>query len=69
MQAIRKNMERMEEHVVGADDQALQYMLTDLALIMWSVDNCFTMIMYSVIVRRIQLRSAIANNRILRKAN
>ena len=23
MQAIRKNMERMEEHVVGADDQAL----------------------------------------------
>jgi len=29
MQATRKNMERMEEHVVGADDQALQYMLTD----------------------------------------
>jgi SRSO17 transposase len=29
MQAIRKNMERMEEHVVGADDQALQYMLTE----------------------------------------
>jgi SRSO17 transposase len=29
MQAIRKNMERMEEHVIGADDQALQYMLTE----------------------------------------
>jgi FOG: Transposase len=29
MQATRKNMERMEEHVVGADDQALQYMLTE----------------------------------------
>ena len=29
MQAPRKNMERMEEHVVGANDQALQYMLTD----------------------------------------
>ena len=29
MQATRKNMERMEEHVVGADNQALQYMLTD----------------------------------------
>ncbi len=29
MQAHRKNMERMEEHVVDADDQALQYMLTD----------------------------------------
>ena len=29
MQAPLKNMERMEEHVVGADDQALQYMLTD----------------------------------------
>jgi SRSO17 transposase len=29
MQALRKNMERMEEHVVGADDQALQYMLTE----------------------------------------
>lgn len=29
MQAARKNMERMEEHVVGADDQALQYMLTE----------------------------------------
>jgi len=29
MQAIRKNMERMEEYVIGADDQALQYMLTE----------------------------------------
>ena len=29
MQATRKNMERMEEHVIGADDQALQYMLTE----------------------------------------
>ena len=29
MQAIRKNMERMEEPVVGADDQALQYLLTE----------------------------------------
>jgi SRSO17 transposase len=29
MQAARKNMERMEAHVVGADDHALQYMLTD----------------------------------------
>lgn len=29
MQAPRKNMERMEEHVLDADDQALQYMLTD----------------------------------------
>jgi SRSO17 transposase len=29
VQASRKNMERMEEHVVGADDQALQYMLTE----------------------------------------
>jgi SRSO17 transposase len=29
MQAPRKNMERMEEHVVGADDQAMQYMLTE----------------------------------------
>ena len=29
MQAPLKNMERMEEHVVGANDQALQYMLTD----------------------------------------
>jgi len=29
MQAPRKNMERMEEQVVGADDQALQYMLTE----------------------------------------
>jgi len=29
MQATRKNMERMEEHVKGADDQALQYMLTE----------------------------------------
>ena len=29
MQATRKNMERMEAPVVGADDQALQYMLTE----------------------------------------
>ena len=29
MQALKKNMGRMEEHVVGADDQALQYMLTE----------------------------------------
>jgi len=29
MQATRKNMERMEENVVGANDQALQYMLTE----------------------------------------
>jgi len=29
VQAPRKNMERMEEHVVDADDQALQYMLTE----------------------------------------
>ena len=29
MQAPLKNMERMEEHVVGTNDQALQYMLTD----------------------------------------
>ena len=31
MQATRKNMERMEEAVVGADDQRLQYMLTESA--------------------------------------
>ena len=29
MQASRKNMERMEEQVIDADDQALQYMLTE----------------------------------------
>ncbi len=29
MQATPKNMERMVENVVGADDQALQYMLTE----------------------------------------
>ena len=29
MQAQRKNMERMEEHVVEADDQRLQHMLTE----------------------------------------
>lgn len=31
MQASRKNMERMEESVVGADEQRLQYMLTESA--------------------------------------
>lgn len=31
MQATRKNMERMEEAVAGADDQRLQYMLTESA--------------------------------------